>query len=365
MTSTPVLQLQNFNKPFELQTDASGHGIGAVLLQNQHPIAYFSKQLTPRLRSSSAYTREMYAITESVRRWRQYLLGRRFVIYTDHQSLRSLLHQTIQTPDQHRWLTKLLGFEFDIIYKPGAQNRPADALSRLHDDPTPTCFSLATSRPFPAIWTAIRQFYQDDATSVALLNAIQHRPDTHPNHSVRDGLVLYKGKIFIPKASALQPLLISEYHTTPVGGHAGITRTYHRLSSTFYWPDMHKSIRDFIKSCTICQTVKSFNTAPQGLLQPLAIPGQIWESVSLDFITHLPPSAGKTVILVVVDRLSKQAHFSALANHFTAPIVAEVFVRDIIRLHGVPTSLVSDRDPVFLSHFWRELFRLQGTLIHE
>lgn len=81
----------------------------------------------------------------------------------------------------------------------------------------------------------------------------------------------------------------------------------------------------------------------------------------MDFITHLPSSSGKTVILVVVDLLTKQAHFSALPTHFTATLVAEVFIRDIVRLHGIPTSLVSDRDPLFLSQFWQELFQLQGT----
>lgn len=99
LTTTPVLRLPNFDQPFELQTDASALGVGAVLLQDGHALAYFSKILSPRLRESSTYAREMYAITEAVRRWRQYLLGRRFVIHTDHQSLRSLLHQTIQTPD--------------------------------------------------------------------------------------------------------------------------------------------------------------------------------------------------------------------------------------------------------------------------
>lgn len=361
LTSTPVLQLPDFTRPFELQTDASATGIGAVLLQDNHPIAYFSKRLTPRLRSSSAYTREMYAITESVRWWRQYLLGRRFIVYTDHQSLRSLLHQTVQTPDQHKWLTKLLGFEFDIIYKPSIQNRPADALSRLHDEPPPTCLSLLASHLVPGLWIALRQFYKDDAPSASLLTNVQQQPEAHPDYTSRDGVLLYKGKIFIPKGSALQPLIVAEFHNTPTGGHAGITRTYRRLSTTFYWPDMQHSVRDFINRCTTCQTIKSFNHAPQGLLQPLAIPGHIWESASLDFITHLPPSAGMSVILVVVDRLSKQAHFSALPAQFTALKVAEIFVRDVVRLHGLPASLISDRDPLFLSQFWQELFRLQGT----
>lgn len=137
LTSTPVLQLPRFDRPFEIQTDASSTGIVAILLQDQNPITYFSKALTHRLRASSTYVREMYTLTEAVRCWRQYLLGSRFIIYTDHQSLHSLLHQSIQTPDQHKWLTKLLGFDFDIVYKSAATNRLADALSRLHENNTP------------------------------------------------------------------------------------------------------------------------------------------------------------------------------------------------------------------------------------
>lgn len=113
---TPVLTLPDFTKVFVIQTDASNTGIGAVLLQEGHPISYFSKPLAPSLRQSSAYCREMYAITESVKKWRQYLLGRKFIIETDHRSLKELVSQTIQTPEQQQWLKKLLGFDYSIVY---------------------------------------------------------------------------------------------------------------------------------------------------------------------------------------------------------------------------------------------------------
>lgn len=308
LTTTPVLRLPNFDQDFEVQTDASATGISAVLLQENQPIAYFSKALTPRQQASSTYAREMYAITEAVRRWRQYLLGRRFVIYTDHQSLRSLLHQTVQTPEQQRWLTKLLGYDFDILYKPCNSNRPADALSRLSSDADTQISLMAVTRPLQAIWGAVQHVYKDDQSIQSLLKEVTLQPEAYPNHSVRNNLILIHRKVLIPNNSALRQLLISEYHNTPIGGHAGIQRTLHRITSTFTWSGLKKNVRDFVNSCHICQTVKSFNHASQGLLQPLAIPGQIWESTSMDFITHLPPSANKTAILVVVDRLSKQAH---------------------------------------------------------
>ena len=105
------------------------------------------------------------------------------------------------------------------------------------------------------------------------------------------------------------------------------------------------------------------NTASPGFLQPLPLPGKIWDSLSMDFITHLPSSGGKTMIFVVVDRLTKYAHFCSLGSHITAPALAEVFVHEICRLHSFPSSIVSDRDPLFMSVFWKELFKLQGTTL--
>jgi hypothetical protein len=116
------------------------------------------------------------------------------------------------------------------------------------------------------------------------------------------------------------------------------------------------------KHCArICQGQKYLTSSPGGLLQPLPIPDRIWEDLSIDFITGLPKSKGYEAILVVVDKLSKYVHFIPPKHPYTAKTIAEVFVKEVVRLHGIPLSIVSDRDPVFMSNFWRELFKLQGT----
>jgi len=119
MVSLPILALPDFLKDFDVTTDASGTTIGTVLSQGSQPLAFFSKKLCPRMQMASAYDREMLAIIEAVKKWRQYLLGRHFRVYTDHKSLKNLLSLTIQTLPQQKWLTKLLGYDFEILYKPG------------------------------------------------------------------------------------------------------------------------------------------------------------------------------------------------------------------------------------------------------
>jgi hypothetical protein len=136
---------------------------------------------------------------------------------------------------------------------------------------------------------------------------------------------------------------------------------WHRLKSIFYWQGACSQIKEYLRECDICQRNKADLTLPSGLLQPLPIPTIIWSDISMDFVEGLPNSQGKSVIYVVVDRLSKSAHFMALKHPYLAITVAQEFFGHIFKLHGMPTSIVCDRDPTFTSTFWKELFRLQGT----
>lgn len=147
------------------------------------------------------------------------------------------------------------------------------------------------------------------------------------------------------------------------GGYSGRDATYQKVRSLFYWKGMSKDIHAFIRSCSICQTCKYDNAASPGLLQPLSIPEAIWTYLSMDFIDGLPSSMGKTVIFMVVDRLSKGAQFITLQHPYTSLTVAQAFLDNVYKLHGCPRSIVSDRDSVFLSDFWKELMALQGVAL--
>lgn len=134
MVTSPVLTLPDFSQPFEIECDASGRGIGAVLMQKRRPIAYFSKGLSKNNLSKSAYEKELMALVLAVQHWRPYLLGRQFVVYSDQKSLRHLLQQRITSTDQQSWIAKLLGYHFEVIYKPGPENKAVDSLSIMYEE---------------------------------------------------------------------------------------------------------------------------------------------------------------------------------------------------------------------------------------
>ncbi|KAJ0927423.1 putative nucleotidyltransferase, Ribonuclease H [Helianthus annuus] len=352
LSSTPVLRLPDFTKPFTIETDASGTGIGAILSQDNHPIAFFSKKLGPRMQTASAYQREMFAITQAISKWRQYLLGQKFVVVTDQQSLRNLRDQVIQTPDQQKGLGKLLGYDFEVVYRPGKNNNAADAISRIH-----AASLLAMSTQEFTFLPALRLALQADPELSALITRLLDDPSSVPDFIFKDGLLFFRHRLVIPKHSPLCQQLLQEFHSSVIGGHSGITRTFHRLSSNFFWAGMRKDVQSFVSRCQICQQMKSSSLTPAGLLQPLPIPSAVFESIALDFITGLPNSFGKTVIMVVVDRLSKYGHFLGLPTSFTSQTVADHFIKEVVRLHGIPVDIVTDRDPRFMSDFWKELHK--------
>ena len=180
-------------------------------------------------------------------------------------------------------------------------------------------------------------------------------------YKLRDGLVIYKTRTVVPRAQEPRRKLLAEFHDSKLAGHSGVLRAYKRLAHQFYWPSMYKHVQDHVSACEICQRTKTGSLAPAGLLQPLPIPCQVWDDITLDFIEGLPRSHGKDTIFVVVGRLSKSAHFTSLSLPFTAKVVAEHFVEGVVKLHGMPQSVISDRDPVFISKFWQEFFTMSGT----
>ena len=268
--------------------------------------------------------------------------------------MKYLLDQRLATIPQHHWVGKLLGFDFSVEYRSGATNVVADALSRRNTEEGEL---LAISAPRFDFISRLRHAQAMDPALVAVHDEVRAGTRAAP-WAVTDGMVTFDGRLYIPAASPLLPEIVTAVHAD---GHEGVHRTLHRLRRDFHFPNMRRMVQDFVRACATCQQYKSEHLHPAGLLHPLPIPSVVWADIGLDFVEALPRVHGKTVILSVVDRFSKYCHFIPLAHPYTAESVAQAFFTDIVRLHGVPQSIVSDRDPVFTSSFWSELMRLMGT----
>jgi hypothetical protein len=158
--------------------------------------------------------------------------------------------------------------------------------------------------------------------------------------------------------SPLLPDVLQLAHTV---GHEGVQKTLLRLGTEFFVEHDRRVVRDYVRACATCQRNKTEALHPVGLLQPLPVPSRVWADISMDFVEALPKVHGKSVILTVVDRFSKYAHFVPLGHPYTASSVVRAFFNDIVRLHGFPESIVSDRDLVFTGHVWRDLFKMAGV----
>ena len=158
------------------------------------------------------------------------------------------------------------------------------------------------------------------------------------NFSLDQGILRHKKRIWVGANDALKKQIISAFHDSPQGGHFGFPVTYRRLNSLFSWPAMKGMIREYVRTCHTCQQAKPERLPPPGLLQPLPIPSAPWEVATMDFIDGLPPSRHYNCLLVVVDKLTKYAHFLPLRHPYTASTVAELFVGNIYKLHGMSLS---------------------------
>jgi len=335
-----------------------------VLHQDGRPIAFFSHPFAARHLKTAAYEHEIIGLVQAVRHWRPYLWGRAFVVQTDHYALKFMLDQRLSTIPQRHWVSKLFGYDFSVEYRPGKGNVVADALSRWDGDVPLLADVLEAGAFLMALSTLAFQLYDDIHHELDADGGLrQHRDaaaagELDPAFTVRDGLVLYEGRVYIPAASARLNDVLQLAH---MGGHEGIQRTLQRLPQRFYVEHDRRIVGDFVRSSPTCQRNKMETLHPTGLLQPLPVPSRVSADISINFVEALPKVHGKSVLLTVVDRFSKYAHFIALGHPYTASSVARAFFHEIVRLHGFPESIVSDRDPVFTGHVWRDLFRHAGV----
>ncbi|KAL0556065.1 hypothetical protein IC582_004570 [Cucumis melo] len=316
--SLPVLALSNFNQPFEIETDASRYGVGAVLIQSRRPIAYYSHTLALRDRARPVYERELMAIVLASQRWRPYLFGGKFLVKTDQKSLKFLPEQRVIQPQYQKWIAKLLGYSFDVVYKPGFENRATDALSRKSSDVQ----LYGLSVPVTVDLKVTKEEVDKDPKFQKIIAEMKELEDQKESkYCLENGMPKYKDRLVLTKNSTLIPAILDTYHNSVVSGHSGFLRTYKRGSNEWYWEGMKVDIKKHCDECLTCQRNKSLALSPARLLVPLEIPQAIWSDISMDFVDGLPKVSRFEVILVVVDRLSKYGHFLPLKHPYSAKVV--------------------------------------------
>ena len=295
--------------------------------------------------------------------WRCYLEGGEHpvTIVTDHQPVTYLPTKTNLSRRQARWAEYMSRFNIVWVYKPGRVN-VADPLSRQPSllmalttrhrarkrarNISGAAKGLADSSEFVA---SVRKAYQSDAW----LQSAEGRSELSQSnrlwwHGAGDQKCLY-----VPDSGDLRKQCLRLVHDHPFSGHLGVAKTHEQFQRLYWWPSWRAEVETYVGQCNSCQRNKGAHQKPAGKLQPLPIPGKLWESISMDFITHLPETTrGHTSIFVVVDRLSKMTHFIPMKDTSTAEDIAQLCIDQVVRYHGCPRDIVSDRDARFTGRFW-------------
>lgn len=355
LSTEPILKLPIFDRPFEVQVDASDRAIGGVLVQEGHPLAYESRKLKDAEVRYSTHEKEMTAVIHSLEVWRHYLLGTKFIVVTNNVANTYFKTQKKLTPKQARWQEFLGEFDFDWVHRPGRHNDVADALSRKMVEEYVAALTLVETD----FMSRIHDVAQTDSTYLKLEEQVKNGETR--KYWLEDGILFARGHRAYVLSGALRHELMKETHDPLWAGHPGGDRMLALLSRHYIWPKMEEDVDAYVRTCLVCQVDKLERKKEAGLLQPLPIPDRPFQSVSMDFISGFPKVDGLASIFVVVDRFSKYAVFIACPKACPAEVAAELFLKHVVKYFSVLEDIISDRDSRFTGRFWTSLFNMMGT----
>jgi len=388
LCSTPVLTYFKAGRPLLVEPDASKNVCSGILSQHDEdgkwrPIAYGLKTMAPAECNYDVHDKELLAIVQALKEWRRYLRGsgQHFKVLTDHKNLIRFTTTKELTDRQIRWSEVLTGFDFKIEFRPGKERGKLDALTRRKADMPQEGDERLTQKE--RILLPNERYFDTDIHEIENVRLEETNNKELKDESFRDeeiqkirkaldegnkemkgialglcqwkaGYLWHQGKIWVPKNERIRVDLIRQHHDIPPAGHGGTAKTTELLQCTYYWPHMRDTIKQYVKNCDTCQRTKVVRHAPYGLMKPKEAPNRPWKSISMDFIRDLPKSEENDAILIVIERLTKMPHFLPSNKEINARQFSELFVREIFRLHGLLSDIITDRGSLFTSDLWKE-----------
>ena len=391
-------------------TDASDTCSGALLSfgptwESARPVAFDSTTFKGAELNYPIHEKELLAVIRALRKWRSDLVGSPFFVFTDNKTLENFHTQKDLSRRQARWMEFLSQYDAHFVYIQGVRNSVADALSRRPTEDS--CFNSALAekgahQPYSVSLTDTEDssdvFFPEDNHIVGLVSSLSDgtcapkRPLTlsisadqdflsllrkgyeedswtrslslaapgMPNLRCTDGLWFLDDRLVVPNSGHLRETLFRLAHDNL--GHFGFDKSYEALRHSYYWPKMRKELESaYVPSCIECQRNKSSTTKPIGPLHPLPVPDARCDSVAIDFIGPLPMDEGFNYLMTLTDRLGSDVRLVPCTTSLTAEGLAEKFFVNWYCENGLPTDIISDRDKLFLSRFWKALHKLTGV----
>ena len=368
LCSKVILQHPNFLDPFEISCDASQCAIGAVLSQNERPVAYASRTLSPSEIRYSTIEKELLAVAWAVKYFRTYVYGTKFTVFTDHKPLLGLHKSRQITPRLLRLFFKLSEYDIKLVYKPGIQNNVADALSRL---PTTEIVQSITTDQIAEAFKNITPMTDKKLQQLSVHVVTRSKFDTENkiNDTLEDdeNITEEERNLFKQFFTGQNPVVIKDdnrkcqiiktYHDSKLAGHRGINSTYQRIRRFYKWFNMRADIAAYVKSCDLCQRIKGPNAVNMRMqiISPAEYP---FQKVYLDVVGPLEITfSGNKYILTVLDDLSRYMNAYPIPNQEAATI-CEVFVKQILNHHKTPQIVLTDQGSNFTSEAFCNLLKL-------
>nr|GFA20747.1 putative reverse transcriptase domain-containing protein [Tanacetum cinerariifolium] len=273
---------------------------------------------------------------------------------------------------QHRWLELLSDYDCEIRYHQGKANVVADALSRKEREPPLRVRALVMTigldlpRQILNAQTKARKpenIKEEDVGGMLVENSRDPEKVRKEKLEPRaDGTLCLNGRSWLPCYGDLRTVIMHESRKSKYSIHPVSNKMYQDMKKLYWWPNMKADIATYISKCLTCAKVKAEHQKPSGLLVQPEIPKCKWDNITMDFVTKLPKfSQGYDTIWVIVDRLTKSAIFTLLRETNPMDKLARIYLKEVVTRHGIPVSIISDRDPRFASNFWRSLQNTLGT----